>query len=443
MLKWFEEIAPIRVKFRFILYAHCILGLAALGGAIIAATASPWIGLACTAAALVGHAATVLVSGKLICDPYVNTVVRMEGLAAGDLTSPVHYTEHEDCVGRMTRAMSVFKENALKASSAEETALIVGTLGEALAKMAMGDLTARISSPFPPSYESLRSSFNEASERLGGALKQVSGAVGGVANGASEIRSASDDLSRRTEEQASSLEQTTSSVTSITEMVQSTAQDAGQASKSMSTTFQKAEEGRKIVVRAVDAMSAIERSSGEISAIIAIMDGISFQTNLLALNAGVEAARAGDVGKGFAVVANEVRALAQRSADAAKDIKSLIEASTVSVSNGVELVSQVGAALTEIVSGVGEVNKLLGGISETTSLQASDMQQISHAVIEMDRMTQQNAAMVEQSSAASRSMEASANNLSDLIKRFQIENGDNLARSMIKPEPQAAWASAA
>lgn len=181
MLKWFEEIAPIRVKFRFILYTHCIMGLAALGGAIIATTLSPWAGIACTAAALLGHAATVIVSGKLICDPYVNTVVRMEGLAAGDLTSPVHYTEHQDCVGRMTRAMTVFRKNALKASSAEETALIVDALGDALAKMAGGDLTCRISSPFPPSYESLRSSFNEASERLAGALRQVSCAVSGVA----------------------------------------------------------------------------------------------------------------------------------------------------------------------------------------------------------------------------------------------------------------------
>ncbi len=423
MIRWFEAIAPIRIKFRFILGMHSLLGLLALAGAIMVHALSPWLGFACAALALLGHIVIVTISGKLICDPYVNTVVRMEGLAAGDLSSPVHYTDHEDCVGRMTRAMSVFKENALKASSAEETALIVETLGEALAKMARGDLTCRISVPFPPNYESLRSSFNEASARLGGALVMVTDAVSGVADGASEIRTASDDLSRRTEEQASSLEQTTGSVTDITDLVQSTAHQADEASKSMTTTFRKVEQSKDVVVQAVDAMSAIERSSREISVIIAIMDGISFQTNLLALNAGVEAARAGEVGKGFAVVANEVRALAQRSAEAARDIKSLVEASTQSVSHGVGLVNQLGATLTDIVTGAAQVHELLGGISETTAHQAVNMKQISHAIIEMDRMTQQNAAMVEESTAAARSMETAANNLAEMIHHFQLDEG--------------------
>jgi len=420
MLEWFRKTAPIRQKFRALLFVHAFWAMLALAGIATAGVFSPLAGLAIGVVALAGHVLTVTVGGRLICDPYVDTVLRMEGLAAGDLHSPVHYTDHADCVGRMTRAMAVFKDNALQASSAEETARIVQSLGEALSRLAAGDLTVRIENAYPANYESLRHSFNQAGERLEQIVAEVSGAARNVVGGAAEIRSASDDLSRRTEQQAASLEETSAAMTEATGLMQSTAHNAGQVSESISVAWREASEGGAVVERTVEAMGAIERSAGEIAQIISIMDGIAFQTNLLALNAGVEAARAGDAGKGFAVVANEVRALAQRSADAAKEIKNLITKSSEQVGLGVDLVTEAGTMLRNIVSRVGEINELIAGISDASVQQASSLRQISVAVVDMDKMTQQNAAMVEESAAAARSMASEAEHLAQIVGQFRI-----------------------
>lgn len=420
MLIWFKKEAPIRAKFKALLYAHTFFAALAVAGIICAGTASLMIGIIIGVGAVAGHVMTVLTSGKLICDPYVATVVRMEGLAAGDLVSPVEYTEHHDCVGRMTRAMEVFKANALKASSAEEAAEMVSTLGHALSSLAEGDLSLRLTKPFPQHYESLRRSFNDASGHLADTLAMVTETAHNVLSGSSEIRTATDDLSRRTEQQAASLEETSATMSQASVLVQTTALNAGQVNNSISQAYKEAHEGGAVVERAVNAMSAIEQSANEIAQIISVMDSLAFQTNLLALNAGVEAARAGDAGRGFAVVANEVRALAQRSASAAQDIKNLITNSATQVSIGVNLVGETGTMLNNIVSRVGEVNSLISGISDASAQQATSFQQINTAVSDMDRMTQQNAAMVEETAAAARSMAGEAERLSDMVSAFKI-----------------------
>lgn len=420
MLNWFETKAPIRTKFKALLLIHGLWALLALAAIGVAGMLSLPAGLGMGVLALAGHALTVHVAGRLVCDPYVNTVVRMEGLAAGDIHSPFPYAEHQDCVGRMTRAMEVFRDNAMRASSAEETAQIVAALDEALSGLAEGDLTRRIETAFPSSYESLRRSFNEAIERLEGILTQVSDAAQHVVGGAGEIRAASDDLSQRTELQAASLEETSAAMKQATTLVRETAGNAGQVNQSITVAYREASEGGAVVERTVDAMSAIEQSAGQISQIITIMDGIAFQTNLLALNAGVEAARAGDAGKGFAVVANEVRALAQRSAEAAKDIKGLITRSSEQVAVGVTLVTETGTVLKSIVDHVGEINTLISGISHASDQQASSLHQINEAVVDMDKMTQQNAAMVEETAAAARSMAQEAEQLAGLVGRFRV-----------------------
>ncbi|MCE7796643.1 methyl-accepting chemotaxis protein [Sphingobium sufflavum] len=423
MINWFKKDAPIRRKFSVLLGVHMLWGVVAVGGVILTAQGSPGAGLAMGIAALVAHMLTVVISGRLICDPYVGTVVRMEKLAAGDLTTPVDFTDHKDCVGRMTRAMTVFRENAMRASSAEEVDATVSALGDALSTLAQGDLTVRLHQSFPHRYESLRGNFNEAGERLEQLLTNVADSAQNVLAASAQIRDASDDLSRRTEQQASSLEETTASMTEVTGLVQETAAGAGQAKGAISVTYQEASDGGSVVTQAISAMGAIESSSGEISQIITLMDGIAFQTNLLALNAGVEAARAGDAGKGFAVVANEVRALAQRSADAAKDIKDLITKSSEQVRLGVNLVGETGRVLDTIVNRIGEVNELVGGISDASGRQSNSLQHVHRAISDMDKMTQQNAAMVEESTAAARSMAGQAEQLANMVATFRVSTG--------------------
>lgn len=421
MLDWFYKDAPIRVKFKALLFTHALWGALALAGAWVAAYTSPATGLAMSGTALAAIIITVMYSGKLICDPYVNTVVRMEGLAAGDLDSRIDYMDHKDCVGRMTRAMTVFRDNAVAIrTNAEETSSVVTSVGQGLEMLSKGDLTFRITNSFPGEYEKLRVSFNEAIERLDEILSSVASSAASVRNGSSELRSASDDLSSRTEQQAASLEETSAAMREVTKLLTDTSSSIAQVNTAIAETHNEASEGGTVVQRAVTAMGAIEKSSSEISQIIAVMDGISFQTNLLALNAGVEAARAGDAGKGFAVVANEVRALAQRSADAAKDIKDLINNSSNQVSLGVDMVAKTGSMLENIVHRVGEITALATSINTATESQVNNLAQINSAVADMDKMTQQNAAMVEESTAASRNMASEAEHLAAMVARFTV-----------------------
>jgi methyl-accepting chemotaxis protein len=224
----------------------------------------------------------------------------------------------------------------------------------------------------------------------------------------------------RYEQQAASLEETAASISGVTTITRQSAENALTSKRAIDETHNRATEGGAVVRKAVDAMGAIEQSAGEITKIIDVIDGIAFQTNLLALNAGVEAARAGEAGKGFAVVANEVRALAQRSADAARDIKQLIDNSTRHVSEGVGLVGETGKLLGAIVQQIGEIAIQINEISQMTTAQAGNLDQLNSAVGSLDRMTQQNAAMVEQSTAATRSLSSEAEHLGELVAQFRV-----------------------
>ena len=239
-------------------------------------------------------------------------------------------------------------------------------------------------------------------------------------SGSDEIADASDSLARRTEQQAASLEETAAALEEITATVRRTAEGASHARSVVAGAKTDAETGGEVVGRAIVAMNAIATSSRAITQIIGVIDEIAFQTNLLALNAGVEAARAGDAGRGFAVVAQEVRALAQRSAEAAKEIKGLISASTRQVGEGVDLVGQTGEALGRIVGQVAEINTVVTDIAASAQEQASGLQQINVAIAQMDQVTQQNAAMVEESTAASHALAREAGDLDRLMGRFQV-----------------------
>jgi methyl-accepting chemotaxis protein len=296
----------------------------------------------------------------------------------------------------------------------------VDVLAASLQSLSDGDLTTKIESPFIPALDKLRSDFNAAVAKLRSAMQSVSENASAIAAGAQQIRSASDDLSKRTEQQAASVEETAAALEEITTTVADASNRAQEAGQLVRKTRENAERSGTVVKNAVDAMGNIEKSSAEIGNIIGVIDEIAFQTNLLALNAGVEAARAGDAGKGFAVVAQEVRELAQRSAKAAKEIKELITASNEHVKNGVSLVGETGRALEEIVTQVQQVNANVAAIVESSKEQATGLKEINESVNTMDQGTQQNAAMVEQSTAASHSLAKEANNLFGLVGQFNI-----------------------
>ncbi len=430
MLSWFEKTAPIRTKFNFLLAIHAFWGVVGIGGAALAASGAGALGIAVAVAAFVLSALTVVISGKLISGPYVATVERMEALAAGDFASRFEHGDHGDCVGRMVRAMATFRDNGMKVQGmASEQDAVVSVFTDALEAVAAGNLSYQITKSFDGDNERLRQVFNDMVVGLERVISQVAGSAQSVNTGSNEIRAASEDLARRTEQQASSLGETSMAMAQVTEMVSETAQGAAEVRGAIDGAHKDATEGGAVVGKAVNAMDAIEKSSQEIGQIINVIDGIAFQTNLLALNAGVEAARAGDAGRGFAVVANEVRALAQRSADAAKDIKSLITTSSEQVNEGVALVGETGKMLERIMLRIGEVNTLIQDIAKGTEQQATNLKQVNEAVNGMDRMTQQNAAMVEESTAAARSLAAEADELSAVVSRFQLNNGRAVSRT--------------
>jgi len=296
----------------------------------------------------------------------------------------------------------------------------VTEIGAALTALAQGDLEQRIASAFIPELDKLRLDFNRALETLQGTMKLVGRTAETIRAGTNEIRSSSDDLSKRTEQQAASLEETAAALDEITATVKRSADNAKQASAAASGARADAARSGDVMRDAVAAMGEIEQSSGQITQIIGVIDEIAFQTNLLALNAGVEAARAGDAGRGFAVVAQEVRALAQRSADAAKEIKTLIASSTDQVGRGVKLVGDTGQALTVIVGRVAEIDSLISEIATSSQEQATGLNEVNAAVNQMDQVTQQNAAMVEEATAAAHSLREETQALTDLIGKFQF-----------------------
>lgn len=306
--------------------------------------------------------------------------------------------------------------------TAEKQATLVSSLGSGLRQLAEGNLTYRIDRPFAEEYEQLRHDFCEALKKLDHALSSVRANANAVEAGSAELATASDDLSRRTEQQAAAIEQTSAALTEITKTVSNTAKGAREANTAVTIARNDAEKGGEVVQQAVAAMRLIEESAQKVSQIIGVIDEIAFQTNLLALNAGVEAARAGDAGRGFAVVASEVRALAQRSAEAAKEIKTLISTSSQQVNSGAKLVVDTGVSLSNIIARVNEIASLVSEIAVGAERQAEGLGQISTAIREMDQGTQQNAAMVEESTAAVHSLSSEAEALSEMVSHFRVGN---------------------
>lgn len=378
--------------------------------------------------------------------PIWETAETMRDMAAGNHDSGILLDHRDDEIGVMTRAIETFRA-ALKSDRSRSTAQaeVVETLSGALSRLADGDLTHRITSMPAGEHQRLQEAFNAAVARLETMIGAVRATATGVRTSSDEIRAASEDLALRNEQQAASLEETAASVGTTVSLTRQSAENAIAARSAIAQTHSRATEGGEVVGKAVTAMGAIEQSAREITQIIDVIDGIAFQTNLLALNAGVEAARAGEAGKGFAVVANEVRALAQRSAEAARDIKALIDKSTAHVGDGVSLVGETGTLLAEIVAQVGAVTQQVNEIAETTAAQASNLEQVNVAVGTIDRMTQQNAAMVEQSTAATRSLSGEAQRLAELVAQFRVSavgpEGLGASAALARPAPAPAPAT--
>jgi methyl-accepting chemotaxis protein len=403
-------------------------------------------------ATLIGSAAIAALSLVLfvtfaisLSRPITALTLAMNRLARGDLETQIE-AGRPDEIGAMAAAVQIFKDNALaleratlerkhmaeaseterRGNEAERQRLtreqeeVVQALANGLERLSSGDLTTQIDAAFAPDYRKLRDDFNTAVARLQQTMKVIADTTREIHSGTGEIAQASDDLARRTEQQAATLEETAASSGEITVRVQSTAATAKQLRDVVGQARSSAEKSGAIVNDAVTAMSEIETSSQQIGRIIGVIDEIAFQTNLLALNAGVEAARAGDAGRGFAVVASEVRALAQRSAEAAKEIKGLISSSMTQVDQGVSLVGMTGDALKQIVSQITGLNTLVSTIAADATEQAAGLHQLNTAISHMDQMTQQNAAMVEQSTAAAHTLSERAGHLDRMVGGFSL-----------------------
>ncbi|WDZ75248.1 methyl-accepting chemotaxis protein [Ensifer adhaerens] len=393
----------------------------------------------------------------------------MQRIQNGDLSTKVEALDRGDEIGAMARSVDLFRLSAIEKQSLEQSAALsrreiekereeqqsereeavrriqaaIDNLGRALTQLADGDLAVAIDRPFDGNLDQLRQNFNQTVERLRVVLSSVKENALSIESNGRQMRSAADDLARRTERQAASLEQTSAALDEITVTVRTATQRAEEASRMVDETRTNAEESGRIVGEAIAAMARIEGASNEIGKIINVIDEIAFQTNLLALNAGVEAARAGEAGKGFAVVAQEVRELAQRAAGAAKDIKALVSRSGNEVGSGVKLVQATGEALGRIGADVARINEHMTSIVMAAREQSTGLNEISTAVGQLDQMTQQNAAMVEQTNASSHTLAQDAERLTGLVGQFR--EGHTMQRAMptLAPAPVAQPSRAA
>ncbi|MDA5629810.1 MULTISPECIES: methyl-accepting chemotaxis protein [Agrobacterium] len=407
----------------------------------------------------VGIILALFVASRGITTPIALLRERMVSLAGGETATEIDGMARRDEVGQMAKAVQVFRENAIerirleqetdanrtlsekdriereqqKAREAADVKFAVDNLAAGLSKLSEGDVSYRIGQPFTATLDAVRNDFNMSAEKLQAALTKVAQNASGIGAGADEIKSAADDLAKRTEQQAAAVEETAAALEEITTTVRDSTKRAQEAGLIVSRAKTGAEQSGQVVRRAVVAMEQIAKSANEISNIIGVIDEIAFQTNLLALNAGVEAARAGEAGKGFAVVAQEVRELAQRSANAAKEIKALITTSNDQVQQGVQLVGDTGKALETIVSEVQEINRHVVSIVEAAQEQSSGLQQINTAVNQMDQDTQKNAAMVEETNAASHSLAKEVASLNQLLSQFRLADGTQQPKNQPAP----------
>ena len=407
-----------------------------------------------------------------IANPITRIAASMKNLAEGDTDSPIPFAGRQDEIGAMAGAVGVFRQAAItnkrleaeaedarsrseaerleaqrkaEEDAAERLRIATSGLAAGLQRLAAGDLSFQLTEPFAPDFEALRHDFNQSVEQLGSTLSVIAETVSTMENGTREIANGADDLSRRTEQQAASLEETAAAVEEITSNVQSSTKLTTEARDVASQANSSAVQSAEVVSEAESAMRKIESSSQQISNIIGVIDEIAFQTNLLALNAGVEAARAGEAGKGFAVVAQEVRELAQRAAQAAKEIKELIKMSSTDVESGVKLVRDAGEALKTIGVFITQMNDHMASIATSAQEQSTGLVEVNQAVNAMDQTTQQNAAMVEQSTAASNALAQDAAKLRELVNQFTLAGASSgqvaalrqTARAMSAPKAAA------
>lgn len=410
--------------------------LASLSAAL---TINPIAGLAAGLVFTVIAAVTGSWMREAICDPYVSTVVRMERLAAGDLDTPIEFTHYTDCVGRMTKAMFTFRETAennLKQAEAQEQ--LVTLLGAHLSSLRNGDLTASITTDFPMEYVALKTNFNDAVEGIRELIAAVSDGATSIRTGSSEIALASEDLARRTEGNAASLEETSASLAQIDGRLKATANAAARTVERADQAITTVGSGRAVAEEAVQAMGRVSESAKGIDGVIEGLDKIAFQTRVLAMNAAVEAGRAGDAGRGFAVVADLVSALAIRAEEEAKRARDQLTATQTDIVTAVEAVQKVDGALADISGDVSQVHELLGTMAADNLAQSAAVTQISVAVSTMDQSMQQNAAMVEETSAAARNLTSEVLGLTEQTARFRVEGGP---RHKPSPKHAAAYAS--
>jgi methyl-accepting chemotaxis protein len=402
-----------------------------------------------------------------ITRPIGQLVAAMGELAQGHNAIEVPGVERGDEIGTMAKAVLVFRDAAVEkirlegqtaeqareaeaerrrnaeaqARAAEEQAAAVKALADGLTRLSEGDLRVRLDEGFTETYAQIRDNFNTTIAQLQETIQSIATSTREVASTAGEISSSTTDLSQRTEEQAASLEQTSASMEEISATVKKNAENAQQANQFASGTREVADRGGAVVAQAVSAMARIEESSRKISDIISVIDEIARQTNLLALNAAVEAARAGEAGRGFAVVASEVRSLAQRSSQAAKDIKDLITNSSGQVQEGVELVNKAGASLNEIVESIKKVAEIVAEIASASAEQATGLDQVNIALTQMDEVTQQNSALVEENAAAAKALEQQSKAMDERVSFFQVgdarSEGASASPVSIKRPPAA------